>query len=78
MEPQKDVKTALSIVLDKDILKRAKALNDIRKKYDKTYDLWMPAFKLLHPFILESEFPQHLDRIQNVSVTQLCAQNSLS
>lgn len=66
MEPQKDVKSTLCIVLDKEILKRAKILNDIRKKYDKSYDLWMPHFNLLHPFIPEPLFAENLDRIQEV------------
>lgn len=67
MEPAKDVKTSICVVLTQDILKRGKVLNDIRKKHDKTYDLWMANFKLLHPFIPETHFAEHLDRIQEVS-----------
>jgi hypothetical protein len=66
-EPQqKDVKTALCIQLDKEILRRSKIINDIRKKNDKNYDLWMPRFNLLFPFIPEAQFADNLDRIQEV------------
>lgn len=56
MEDKKDVKCSLCVVLDNDSLKKAKIIQELRKRHDKTYDLWMPRLNLLHPFIPESEF----------------------
>lgn len=60
---KKDVKTSLCIALDNDTLKRAKLIQELRKKFDKTFDLWMPHLNILHPFIPESEFASNLPLI---------------
>jgi hypothetical protein len=68
MEDKKDVKCSLCIVLDVDSLKKAKLIQELRKRHDKTYDLWMPRLNLLHPFIPESEFAQNLPLLESTLV----------
>jgi hypothetical protein len=61
---KKDVKCSLCIALDNDTLKRAKLIQELRKKNDNNFDLWMPRLNLLHPFIPEDEFQKNLPQLE--------------
>lgn len=63
-ENKKDVKCSLCIALDNDTLKRAKLIQELRKKNDNNFDLWMPRLNLLHPFIPEDEFQKNLPKLE--------------
>jgi hypothetical protein len=63
-QPNKVVKSAVILMPSPEIWKQ---IQDIRAKYDKSYERWMPHINLLYPFVPAEQFETVADKLRQAA-----------